>query len=263
MIDAVADQGAAARAKADLAASGVAVVTDVLSPERLAAVRAAVQLAIDNDRASGRQVSGYSFDPDDHNIRLWDLILRDRIFRDLAEHPLALDLVAHCLGDDFALSNFTGNITRPGGGRMYMHADQGFLPAPWPPYPMSVNVGWAIDDFTFENGGTIYVPGTHDRTEGPRPEGGYPDERAVECRAGSFFVMDGRVWHQTGANVSQNIERTGLFAYYVRPFIVPQRPWARIIPPEMEAEFTPSLWRRLGLADLPILTLRSSSAQTG
>lgn len=261
MIETIANRDAVVgRARADLDRNGVAIIENALPQEQLKAVRQAVQDVIEADRKAGKQLSGHTFDPDDRNIRLWDLILRGPLFRDLVEHPLAVELVGHCIGHDFHLSNFTGNITRPGGGRMYMHADQGFLPAPWPPYPMSVNVGWAIDDFTLENGGTIYIPGSHQTTEGPRPEGGYPGEKAVECRAGSFFIMDGRVWHQTGANSTQSGERTGLFAYYVRPFIVPQRPWARIVPPEMEDEFSPTLWRRLGLADLPTLTLRSSDA---
>lgn len=128
-------------AKAELDRNGVAIIPDVLSQERLDAVRQAILEAVEADRAAGKQLTGHGFDPDDRNIRLWDLILRGPVFRELVEHPLALALVGHCIGEDFNLSNFTGNITRPGGGRMYMHADQGFLPAPWPPYAMSVNIG--------------------------------------------------------------------------------------------------------------------------
>lgn len=47
----------------------------------------------------------------------------------------------------------------------------------------------------------------------------------IECSAGSIFVMDGRVWHQTGTNTTADQTRAGLFAYYVRPFIRPQWNW--------------------------------------
>jgi ectoine hydroxylase-related dioxygenase (phytanoyl-CoA dioxygenase family) len=164
------------------------------------------------------------------------------------------------LGRDARLSNFSGNRTRPGSGRMFMHADQGFVPSPWPPYAMAINVGWALDDFTAQNGGTLYVPASNHETTGPQPDRRYAEAVPVVCPAGSIFVMDGRVWHQTGENVTRDVERTGLFAFYVRPFIVPQMAWHKLVDESRESEFTPSLWSMLGLSTKPIPSLRSYSA---
>ncbi|MEM5516405.1 phytanoyl-CoA dioxygenase family protein [Henriciella sp. AS95] len=239
---------------------GVAIVTNVLLPAELQHVRDAVEEVIATDRARGEQLTGFSYDPDDRNIRIRDLVLKHEAFRALAENPLALTFVEHAMGEDFRLSNFSGNVTGPGSQRMYMHADQGFVPAPWPPYPFAINIGWAIDDFTFENGGTVYVPGSNHKSHGPAPEGGYPDEKAIECPAGSFFAIDGRTWHQTGDNLTTDQSRTGLFAYYVRPFLILQRPWYRFVSPELEGKFTPSLWNMMGMDVGEIPTLRSSKA---
>jgi len=233
--------------KAELDATGVVVVPAVLKGAELEAARAAVDEVIEANLAEGQQVRGFEYDPDDRNVRIVDLVPRHELFRRLAQHPLALELVGHALGRTFRLSNFSGNRTGPGSGRMFMHADQGFLPSPWPPYAMALNIGWALDDFTAENGGTRYVPGSHKRDHGPRPDGDYDDAVAMECPAGSIFAMDGRVWHQTGANVTENETRTGLFAYYVRPFIVTQRPWPELFPPERREELEPALAALLGL----------------
>ena len=241
--------------------AGVVIVSNVLSADELKEVRETIAGLIEEDRSAGVQMTGFAYDPDDRNVRIQDLVLKGPVFRRLAENPIALSFVEHALGNDFRLSNFSGNITGPGSGRMYMHADQGFVPAPWPPYPMAINIGWAIDDFTFENGGTIFVPGSNHKDCGPNPQGGYEGETAVECPAGSIFAMDGRTWHQTGDNITENESRTGLFAYYVRPFLVLQRPWYRFVTQEREAEFSPSLWKMMGMDVGPIPTLRSSKVE--
>lgn len=230
----------------ELDRQGLVVVPDVLAPDRLQEMRDEVDRLIAEDMAKGAQVSGFSYDPDDRNIRIVDLVPRSEALRGLAEHPLALAFANHLLGPDFRLSNFSGNRTNPGSGRMGMHADQGFLPAPWPPYAMAINIGWALDDFTADNGGTCYIPGSHKRDHGPEWDGHYPEAQALTCRAGSFFAMDGRTWHQTGANVTQNRSRTGLFAYYVRPFLVTQRPWPDLISPSQQSRLSPEMARLLG-----------------
>ncbi|MDP3659421.1 phytanoyl-CoA dioxygenase family protein [Phenylobacterium sp.] len=231
---------------AELDEHGVVVAPDVLSAAELAAARGAVDELIAADRAAGAQLAGFHYDPDDRNIRIVDLAPRSEVMRSLVEHPLALALVEHALGADFRLSNFSGNRTAPGSGRMGMHADQGFLPSPWPPYAMAFNIGWALDDFTPQNGGTRYIPGSHKRDHGPKWNGDYAEARPIVCRAGSLFAMDGRVWHQTGANVTDAETRTGLFAYYVRPFIVTQRPWPALIPRAKRDELTPRVAELLG-----------------
>lgn len=230
-----------------LDAEGIVVVPNVLNDGVLQSAREEIDRLIDEDIGNGAQVSGFDYDPDDRNIRIVDLVPRSRLMRSLVEHPLALSLVRHLLGDDFRLSNFSGNRTRPGSGAMGMHADQGFLPAPWPPYPMAINIGWALDDFTVENGATRYIAGSHLRDHGPDWHGNYKEAQAVSCSAGSLFAMDGRTWHQTGPNVTENESRTGLFAYYVRPFIVTQRPWPELIPPDLSTSLGAQVRHLLGL----------------
>ncbi len=87
---------------------------------------------------------------------------------------------------------------------------------------MAINVAWAVDDFSDTNGATRFVPGSHRRDHGPDSGSGSALSVAIECPAGSIFVMDGRVWHQTGLNTTAGETRAALFAYYVRPFIRPQ-----------------------------------------
>jgi ectoine hydroxylase-related dioxygenase (phytanoyl-CoA dioxygenase family) len=246
-------------AKRILKDHGLAILEGVLGPSELAMVRAAVARGIESDRQGDIQLQGFAFDPDDRNIRLFDLINKDRVFRDLAEHPVAVDFVRHWIGEPFSLSNFSGNVTAPGSGAMSTHADAGYMPVPWPPYPIAINIAWAIDDFTADNGGTRFIPGSYHLDFGPNhlPEPGdrragelraLPPPRPVVCPAGSIFIMDGRVWHHTGPNTTADVTRIGLFAYYTRPFIRPQYNWYATVPDEVLEEASPLMREMLGFA---------------
>ena len=145
----------------------------------------------------------------------------DPIFIDLIVRPVARQFVTALLGDSFLISNFSANITGPGGGSMGLHADQGYVPPPWAPQPFAVNVGWILDDYTDEVGATRYVPGSHLLGHGPAAGEQY-DTVPIEAAAGSIMVMDGRLWHQTGPNRTTDRTHAAAFGYYVLPWIRPQ-----------------------------------------
>ena len=44
---------------------------------------------------------------------------------------------------------------------MFLHQDQGYVPLPYPPFPLVCQVIYLIDDFSQANGGTILVPRSH------------------------------------------------------------------------------------------------------
>ncbi|ABS62475.1 Phytanoyl-CoA dioxygenase [Parvibaculum lavamentivorans DS-1] len=251
-----------AEAKQQLTEHGLTIMEDVLDAEGIARVRAALKRGIEADNANGVQLHGFSFDPDTLNTRVFNLIGKDQVFRDLVQHPAAVELVRYLLDGPFLLSNFSANVTAPGSGAMGMHADQGYVPAPWPSYPLAINVAWALDDFTVENGATRFVPGSHLKDHGP----GKASERAqtvpIICKAGSIFVMDGRVWHQTGPNTSGGDTRAGLFAYYVRPFIRPQWNWYLTLAPEVVRGASPLLREMLGYERNPTGDLQTVHSGT-
>lgn len=249
-------------AKRKLSECGVAVLPGVLGAAELVRVREAVWRGVEADRQAGVQLTGFTrIDPDERNIRLYNLIGKAAVFRELVEHPVARAMVEHLLGPKVRLSNFTANITRPGSGSMGMHSDQGYVTAPWPSWPLAVNVGWAVDDFTAENGATRVVPGSVQAGRGPEWGQDYPEAIALTCPAGSIFIMDGRVWHQTGPNTTQNVRRIGMFAYYVRPFILPQVVWQDLVSADLRDELTPWLREVLGFGERATRNLQTSQGR--
>lgn len=232
-------------ARQTLAQEGYAIVPEALDRAGAAEVRARLLAAAEASEADGVPTRGYPFDPDRANVRVFHLFNLDPVFVEMIAHPSALFFVRALLGDDFLISNFSANITAPGSARMQLHADQGYVMPPWPAEPLACNVAWLLDDFTEENGGTRYVPRSHLKGQNPQAS----DEVAsvpISAPAGSLLVMDGRLWHQTGANQSPDTRRAALFGYYVRRWLRPQINWNAALWPETVARLTPGFLHLLG-----------------
>lgn len=212
----------------DLDEHGVCLVADALNSSELESLRERLYGAAADDVEAGR---GYVYDNNDANQRVWALLKRGSEFVELARHRVAIDLVSYLLGDQFLLSNISANITGPGGGRMALHADQGYVLEPFPAEPLAANAMLLVDDFDTEVGATHMVANSHRSNVGPTSS----DKATVEtipivAPAGTMCVMDGRVWHQTGQNRTTDRRRAGIFSYYVRPYLRTQENWWRSLP---------------------------------
>ncbi len=221
------------RAEHDLREHGICAVAGALTAETLETARRALYGAADDDRARGReQKFALDYGHDNTNQRVWNVLSRAPVFTDLVEHPLALRLLRSVLGWPMLLGNLSANITGPGGGEMLLHADQIFVPTPWPDQPQGANAAWCIDDFTADNGATRFVPGSHLLNRPPRP-----DEQVVtvpmEAPAGSLVVFDSRLWHHTGNNHTVDQRRAGIFGWYTRPIYRTQENWFLSLDPSV------------------------------
>lgn len=93
-------------------------------------------------------------------------------------------------------------------------------------YVASINCLLCVDDFTAENGGTLVVPGTHQREE--RPSEAYLKRNAIPvvAPAGSLIAFDSTLWHAAGVNVSGH-DRLGINHQFTRSFIKQQIDYVR------------------------------------
>ena len=212
--------------RARLEDEGFCVFERVLDPARCEEVRARLLAASRESQRRGVPTWIESLDPNDRNIRVFNLLDLDPIFIELITHPLALAAVQSMLGEHFLISNFTANIALPGSGSMALHSDQALvIPEPWLE-PWALNVIWCLDDVYEENGATRYLPGSHRFTRhGDVPSDALARTLPFEASAGSVIVMDGRLWHTSGCNRTRDVERALLFGYYTRDFIRPQVNW--------------------------------------
>lgn len=218
----------------DIARHGLAIVPDVLTGDALARSREALYRAAESDRTRGReQRLALDYAGDESNQRVANVLSRDPQFEDMAFHPLAIALLKEVVGWPALLSNLSANITGPGGGEMVLHADQLFVPAPWPPRAQGLNVAWCLDDFTANNGATRVVPGSHRLGRMPEGDELHLDGVPVEAPAGSIFVFESRLWHKTGNNTTSGETRAGVFAWYSSYIYRSQENWFLSLRPEI------------------------------
>ncbi len=212
-------------ALAHLQTYGLCVIRDVLDQQALAQARAAIYRAVDEDRVAGRAQHGFGLDRDERNVRVWNLLNRDPVFAAMAEHPVALQLVRATLGWPALLSNISANVSRPGARAGVLHADQIFVPEPWPAAPQGVNVAWCIDDFTAENGATEVVVGSHRLNRAPTAADMAVAMLPVETSAGSIVAFESRIWHRAGTNSTTSAHRAAVFPFYSTPIYRTQENW--------------------------------------
>jgi ectoine hydroxylase-related dioxygenase (phytanoyl-CoA dioxygenase family) len=231
----------------DIRAYGLAIAPGVLTDDQLKRTREALYRAADEDRTRGReQKFGLDYAHDETNQRVWNVLSRDPLFEDLAFHRLAVDYVKAVLGWPALLGNISANITGPGGGEMVLHADQIFVPQPWPAEPQGLNVAWCLDDFTEANGATRFVPGSHTLNRAPLAEDFEAKTAPMEAPAGSIVVFESRVWHKTGFNRTKDERRAGVFAWYTRPIYRTQENWFLSLKPEIRQFATEEVLVLLG-----------------
>ena len=222
------------RAEADLREHGICAVLDVLTGSILETVRRDLYAAAASDRERGReQKFALDYSHDDTNQRVWNVLSRSPAFADLVEHPVALRLLRSVLGWPMLLGNLSANITGPGGGEMVLHADQIFVPTPWPAEPQGANAAWCIDDFTADNGATCFVPGSHLLNRPPTLDDADLVPVPMEAPAGTLVVFDSRLWHRTGNNVTTSSRRAGIFGWYTRPIYRTQENWFLSLDPSI------------------------------
>jgi len=212
------------RAERDLREFGLCLVTGVLTSEQLERARSALYRAAADDVTRGREQPHFGLDYGDGNQRVWNVLSRDPVFVELVEHPVALRFVRAVVGWPALLGNLSANIVGPGAGASMLHADQIFVPEPWPAEPQGVNVAWCLDAFTTTNGATQAVPRSH-RAHRNATAADAAGAVTIEAPLGTMMVFESRLWHRTGANTSAHERRAGLFGWYTRPIYRTQENW--------------------------------------
>ncbi len=225
--------------------AGAAIVTDVLSPELVARtrtamyeVRARIVEEIGQERLDRAAEVGV--------VRVMPRY--DPFFLELVALPEMLEIVDQTVSDTAVMHLQNGLILAPWDAsvdkvfQLTFHQD---FPRYMNGYTASVNAMLAIDEFTAGNGGTLVVPGTHQRP-------GIPDRAyleasavAVQCPAGAMIVFDSTLWHAAGRNMT-NRDRVAINFMFTRSFFKQQVDYVRALGDELIMVQPPRVQQLLG-----------------
>jgi ectoine hydroxylase-related dioxygenase (phytanoyl-CoA dioxygenase family) len=227
-------------------AEGYTIVENAVDPELVAGLRDAIR-RIEREldvQPKGTSAEGFA------TLRMYNLLAKDPAFQAMPTHPSVLPIVEQLLDDGCLLSGMTAIDIGPGEAAQPIHGDDLVMSKHLqrPHAPMMVTSMWALTDFTDANGGTRFVPGSHEWATTPysrnRPE--HFDEIALEMPAGSVMIFHGSLWHGGGANTTPDEWRLGVNVQYCPGFVRQQQNPYVGIPPEIAATFSDRLLALLG-----------------
>jgi ectoine hydroxylase-related dioxygenase (phytanoyl-CoA dioxygenase family) len=182
--------------------------------------------------------------------RFGRLFARSSYAEMFARHPLILSIVERTLMPwcETIQINLTQAIELfPGAPAQFPHRDQDMWRADKGTQEYMVNVMWALDDFTPENGATRLWPGSNHAA----PDSMLPEEQAVQAimPRGSAAIFLGSTLHAGGANHSDH-SRRGMIISYCQAWLKPWENQWLAYPPEVARHFSPELAALIGYRQL-------------
>jgi len=179
-----------------------------------------------------------------HTVRIYNLLARDDVFRQVPVFPQLLPIVEAVLDKGALISSLSSISIDPGEVAQPIHVDDALIKLPRPHPAVVCNSMWALTDFTEENGATRIVPGSH-RSDSKPDYGSHPESIPAEMPRGSILVWNGSLWHGGGANRSSQ-RRVGIAMNYCAGFIRQQENQQLGIPLERVRTFEPRLQELAG-----------------
>tara|TARA_B100000768_G_scaffold178358_1_gene193995 strand:- start:245 stop:1108 length:864 start_codon:yes stop_codon:yes gene_type:complete len=161
------------------------------------------------------------------HVILSHLIHEDQSFERVLTHPIKKALMTHMLGNKHRLAVSDGWIkwqtpdSWDGEATTGFHVDQAMVPPPWNwQVPHIANMNWCLTDYTRENGGLAYVPGSHREQRFPEPGEALSLSVAVEAPMGSLLLFNGGLWHGSYRKTTPGL-RVTMLGQHCRPYMLP------------------------------------------
>jgi hypothetical protein len=182
---------------------------------------------------------------------LYYFLFEDPLFEEWLLHPVLRCLVDYLVGERCILHTTAVFMKGPspdvkdGHLQITLHTDQQSVPDPMPPYPLIVGATLLLTDYTREDGGFAYVPGSHTRCR--HPVGFEDSKRAVPIEAprGSLLVHDGRLWHGSFGRSKPGL-RAGMAFAFSRMFMTPLEAYRENVTKETLDRYPPRFAELMG-----------------
>ncbi len=150
------------------------------------------------------------------------LLARDPIYAQAIMMPKLLAMAEYSVGRGFLISQVAASVRPKGSPSIGLHADNNWLPAPFPAHNMLLTGCWACDEYTEANGCTLVIPGSNNLRRHPtqleieQKAGAIP----IECPPGSVAMWDGNLWHSNYPRATEG-ERVVCHITYTRLMMRP------------------------------------------
>lgn len=153
------------------------------------------------------------------------------VFMKFLETPEVLSVIDHTVSPTAVMHLQNGFILPPAQKKdeeRFQHKFHQDFPRVLNGYLASINTFFAIDEFTKDNGATLVVPGSQQKSEKPDKEFMKHFSIPVVCPAGSMIVFDSTLWHAAGQNHSAQ-NRLAINHQFTRSYVKQQIDYVRAL----------------------------------
>lgn len=219
---------------------GFVVLEGLLSAEQLQAINAELDPHLEATPRCHGDFYGW------RTTRVGGVLTKAPASQDLLLHPAIWPLVEPILKPycDYVQLNLVQAVRIHAGERgQAPHRDEEMWPSDKHGAPWLINVMWALDDFTEENGATRLWPGSHNAALDR-----FIDEQVsvpAQMPAGSACVFMGSLTHAAGANRTLG-HRTGIIVSYCLGWLKTYENQFLTYPPAVARDFPPDLQQLIG-----------------
>ncbi len=198
--------------------------------------------------------AAHFYDSTKTSQRVWNLLNKGSVFREIIQMPLILDIMEWIFDRDtphqkYYLSSIQANILYPGAPALKLHVDTP-VPEPLPDWVIKANTIWVLDEFTNKNGSTECLAGSHKFRFKPTKSDLYrKDIPPITAPLGSVIITHGALWHRGGSNLSstERIAMLGCFAASYAREIANEENYSAVLDPSIEKNASDNLKAILGL----------------
>jgi hypothetical protein len=153
-----------------------------------------------------------------HPLTTNGLLLRHRMFEEVALHPLVRAAAESVVGRGMLLGAMSGTYKETGPGAIDIHADYPLVREPYPEFGLICVACWALEDWTVAAGPTWVIPGSHLRRRGPKRGDARDGAVPIEMPKGSVALWGNGVWHWQGDRSAPGA-RVAIHVTYNRVFV--------------------------------------------
>ena len=204
----------------DLRDRGYTVVKDVAPPSLLDELREVIHTFAEQSEGAAKGVAASM------------LLGRHPVVDQVVTLPKLLAVAEASVGMGFRAGQIKGSIKRQGDPGLFMHADQSWIPAPFPAHNLFLTFCFPCEGMTEAGGATRVVPGSQSLRRHPRrDEIKDPVTIPVEAEQGSVVAWDGSVWHGNGPRTIPGT-RTVLHATFQRLYTQPIEDYTHLLQDE-------------------------------
>lgn len=168
------------------------------------------------------------------NKRLYHLLPKDRMLRDMATHPRVMALLYRILGRGFINGTYSANVLYPGTQKQEPHLDypywdayeaenfpETFLkPSAFPPHVLACQTLTPVTEYNPKTGGVAFVPHSHKYGQWPDAKTWERENIQPVVKPGSVIVHTALLWHAAQTNFSDEV-RIGISGQWLPRYVKP------------------------------------------